>query len=120
MEQENEKYGYVSKIQFAISIIFLLIITMMLFICSYLLLNSKINQMHPLKISNESPTFNEIKNEEKNELYLIKEYNGKLAVYKNNDFQYELDIFVFTLPEEDKIKALRPLVPSGSGWRPES
>ena len=33
---------------------------------------------------------------------MLKEYNGKLAVYIDNDFQYEIDVYAFTLPEEDR------------------
>ncbi len=103
MEQKNENYGYVNKNQFTISIIFLLVITVTLFVSAYLLLSNKIDQALTVEINSETPTFNEIKTEETEKVqYLLKEYNGKLAVYKNNDFQYELDIYVFTLPEEDK------------------
>lgn len=103
MEQENENYGYVNKNQFAISIIFLLVITVTLFVSTYLLLSNKIDRELTLETNNDTPTFNEVKTEEAETVeYLLKEYNGKLAVYKNNDFQYELDIYVFTLPDEDK------------------
>ncbi len=37
-----------------------------------------------------------------NHTYTIKEFNGKIGIYEDGDFQYQIDIYVFTLPEEDK------------------
>ena len=105
MEQENENYVYVKKNQFALSVTFQLIITIALFLSLYFLLSSKIDSKQKIENINDTPAFNENNNEEEKEekqQYVLKEYNGKLAVYLNNDFQYELDIYVFTLPNEDK------------------
>ena len=34
--------------------------------------------------------------------YTVKEFDGKIGVFLNGDFQYVIDTYVFTLPEQDK------------------
>ena len=47
--------------------------------------------------------FKEEQEAAKNEAeYLVKDFNGKVSVFKDGDFQYSLDIYTFTLPKEDK------------------
>jgi hypothetical protein len=35
-------------------------------------------------------------------IYIVKEYNGKIGVFKENALIYTMDIHIFTLPEYDK------------------
>lgn len=35
-------------------------------------------------------------------IYMVKEYNGKIGVFKENALIYTMDVHIFTLPEYDK------------------
>lgn len=35
-------------------------------------------------------------------IYIVKEYNGKIGVFKENALIYTMDVHIFTLPEYDK------------------
>ena len=39
--------------------------------------------------------------------FTIKEFNGKIGIYKDGDFQYQINVSVSTLPEADKKLLLR-------------
>ena len=51
---------------------------------------------------NDIPIFEETPSDETIDIYCLKDYNGKIGIYKNNSLVYTLDVYVFTLPEEDK------------------
>ena len=45
--------------------------------------------------------------EETTHTFTIKEFNGKIGIYKDGDFQYQINVSVSTLPEADKKLLLR-------------
>ena len=45
--------------------------------------------------------------EEITHTFTIKEFNGKIGIYKDGDFQYQINVSVSTLPEADKKLLLR-------------
>ena len=98
MEQNNQ---YIDKKQFILSIMLLVGLTITLFIGLFTLLNNKIEKIS-LKISDPTEIYIETSKTVEETDYLVKEFNGKIGVYLNGDFQYDLDIYVITLPEKDK------------------
>ena len=104
MEQSNENSQYVSKKQYFLSFLFVLVIIFTLFLSLYLLISNKIDEINVKNNNIYIPTFEENKNDiEIGETkYLLKKFNDILAVYKNNDLQYTIDIKIDTLPENDK------------------
>jgi len=102
MEQNNDYGEFIGKKQFIVSLVIILAIAVTLFLTFFLLLNNRITKLHDNEPNEQTPVFNETENSDAEEEYLIKEFNGKIGVYKNGDFQYMLDVFVFTLPEYDK------------------
>ncbi|MBQ8145261.1 MAG: hypothetical protein IJ039_00615 [Clostridia bacterium] len=102
MEQDKNYSEYIEKKKLYIFLYLLTALTIILFLVVWFNLNSKIEKIND-SVEIYTPTYNEINNtKEEKKTYLLKEYNGKLAVYINNDFQYEIDVYVFTLPEEDR------------------
>ena len=81
MEQDKEYSDYNRNKKTNTILYILTLLSLFLLLLSWFNLNSKI---------------------ENNKVYMLKEYNGKLAVYIDNDFQYEIDVYAFTLPEEDR------------------
>ena len=75
-----------------------------LFFSLYNSLNERIERNTNSIKKIDIPVFNQSNNSNINiyHKYLLKEYDGILAVYKDNDLQYTVDIYVFTLPEADK------------------
>ena len=104
MEQSNENSQYVSKKQYFLSVLFVLVIIFTLFLSLYLLISNKIDEINVKTNNIYIPTFEENKNDIEIEetKYLLKKFNDILAVYKNNDLQYTIDIKIDTLPENDK------------------
>ena len=104
MEQSNENSQYVSKKQYFLSVLFVLVIIFTLFFSLYFLISNKIDEINVKNNNIYIPTFEENKNDiEIGETkYLLKKFNDILAVYKNNDLQYTIDIKIDTLPENDK------------------
>ncbi len=102
MEQKNDYEDFIGKKQFIVSLVVIVAVAVTLFLTIFLLLNNRITKLHENQPSDQAPVFNETNNSVLEDEYLIKEFNGKIGVYKNGDFQYTLDVFVFTLPEYDK------------------
>lgn len=104
MEQSNENSQYVSKKQYFLSVLFVLVIIFTLFLSLYLLISNKIDEINVKNNNIYIPTFEENKNDIEIEetKYLLKKFNDILAVYKNNDLQYTVNIKIDTLPENDK------------------
>ena len=104
MEQSNENSQYVSKKQYFLSVLFVLVIIFTLFLSLYLLISNKIDEINVKNNNIYIPTFEENKNhiEIEETKYLLKKFNDILAVYKNNDLQYTVNIKIDTLPENDK------------------
>ena len=98
MEQENE---FVSKKQYTFSLILIAAISVIMLLSVYSILDSKID-----KQSGIEKTVTVFKDEQITEPlleeYVIKDFNGKISVFKNNDFQYSIDVYTFTLPQADK------------------
>ncbi len=106
MDRQNETGDFINKKQLFISLIFVTVMVLTLFLTVLLLLNNRITSLHQ-KNDIEEPVFKDVSTEvETNDIYTIKEFEGKIGVYKNGDFQYLLDIYVFTLPEQDKKSLL--------------
>ena len=104
MEQSNENSQYVSKKQYFLSVLFVLVINFTIFLSLYFLISNKIDEINVKNNNIYIPTFEENKNDIEIEetKYLLKKFNDILAVYKNNDLQYTIDIKIDTLPENDK------------------
>lgn len=99
MEQENQ---FIDKKQFTLSIMLLVGLMLTLFIALFVLLNNKIESVNS-RFEESKPVFeNTTTTTNEDTIYTIKEFNGKIGVYLNDDFQYHLDIYVSTLPEKDK------------------
>ena len=81
----------------------LIALFLFLILLSFFSVNSKISKLNETIDNLEIPVFNETESiTTEDTSYLVKEFQGKIGVYKNNDFQYLLDVFVFTLPDQDK------------------
>ena len=106
MEHQNDYGDFIGKKQIFISLTVILTIVLILFLTLFFLINNRITALHEDKEA-EAPVFNETPTVSEETQYLIKEFNGKIGVYKNGDFQYLLEVFVFTLPENDKKLLLR-------------
>ena len=103
MEQRNDYGDFIGKKQFIISMVIIVAVTVVLFLMSFLLINNRITVLHENKQGEQQPVFNETDNSVLAEdEYVIKEFEGKIGVYKNGDFQYLINVYVFTLPENDK------------------
>lgn len=106
MEQPKENFQYVSQKQYFLSVLFVLVIMFTLFLSLYFLISNKIDEIDIKNNNIYIPTFQQNSKEEEIETsYMLKSFNDILAVYKNNDLQYTIDIKVITLPEND-IKLL--------------
>lgn len=70
-----------------------------------------LTELENMKKEEDTPVFEEtkeetIENSTEKDVYCIKEYNGKIGIYKNDALIYTIDKYIFTLPENDK-KLLR-------------
>ena len=104
MEQENENSLYLDKRQFCLSMIVLTVLTIVLFLSVFIILKDDIKNINLLIKNLENETvFQEeqiITNPE--EIYVIKEYDNRIGVFANGDLKEIVDIYVFSLPENDK------------------
>lgn len=76
--------------------------TLILFFTLYFNLNNRIDENYDEIKNIDIPVFKETIKTEIDHTFLVKEYNNGLAVYKDGDLQYTLDICFFALPEADK------------------
>ena len=104
MEQSNDNSQYVSKKQYFLSVLLILVILFTLFLSLYSLISNKIDEISVKNNNIYIPTFEENKEEIEPEetKFLLKSFNDILAVYKNNDLQYTINIKTATLTENDK------------------
>ncbi len=104
MEQNKVDDKNIDKKVFVFSIFLLGLIILMSITLCYFLLSEKILDISYNSSNDTSIEVNQnIDTAIKETInYQIKEYNGKIAVYKNDSLIYTLDTFVFTLPESDK------------------
>ena len=104
MEHQNNNGDLIEKKQFVLSMAVIIAICITLFLTIFLMLNNRITKLHETKPNEQQPVFNETVNDETGAdvEYIIKEFDGKIGVFKNGDFQYMINVYVFTLPEYDK------------------
>ena len=104
MEHQNDNGDFIDKKQFVLSMAVIMAICVILFLTIFLMLNNRITKLHETKPNEQQPVFNETASDETeaDDEYVIKEFDGKIGVFKNGDFQYMIDVYVFTLPEYDK------------------
>ena len=104
---ENENI-YIKKYEFYI--ISSVVILLMIFIGIISFVNKKttiISQESTISSKNSTNVEDVFKddNNKESETYIryeVKEYNGKIGIYKNNSLIYTMDIYTFTLPEYDR------------------
>ena len=104
---ENENI-YIKKYEFYI--ISSVVILLMIFIGIISIVNKKttiISQESTISSKNSTNVEDVFKddNNKESETYIryeVKEYNGKIGIYKNNSLIYTMDIYTFTLPEYDR------------------
>ena len=102
MEQSNNENTIIEKKVFILSTFLLaLTIIMSVSIC-YFLLNNIIIEATSHNIDTDTPAINTNDISQTAIEYELKEYNGKIGVYKNGALVYTLNTYVFTLPEADK------------------
>lgn len=104
MEQSYENSQYVSKKQYFLSVLFVLVIIFTLFLSLYFLLSNKIDEINTKNNNIYIPTFEQNKETvDADEVkYLVKSFDDIIAVYKNGNFQYTVDIKTAALPKNDK------------------
>ena len=102
MEQRYISNQFVSKKQYALTVAFLLFLTLTLFLTAYFSLNNRIDETFDAVENINIPVFKETVSREEAHTFLVKEFNNSLAVYKDGDLQYTVDVCFFALPEADK------------------
>ena len=106
MEQKNKDNVLVERKIFMFSIFLLgILIISSIVICYFMLSDLIITSTEEIEINVDLPAddFNEDKTPaEEKSVYELKEYNGKIGVYKNDALVYTINTYVFTLPESDK------------------
>ena len=104
MEQANENSQYVSKKQYFLSVLFVLVIIFTLFLSLYFLISNKIDEINVKNNNIYIPAFGENNDDTQilESKYMLKTFNDILSVYKDGDLQYTIDIKIATLPQEDK------------------
>ncbi|MBQ7352975.1 MAG: hypothetical protein IJW54_03105 [Clostridia bacterium] len=108
MEQENKNTNSSKSLLSQLFKIFFCLVVLLLIIYFGLKILTKLDN---IKNDEHTPVFEETKDETikditEKDIYCIKEYNGKIGIYKNDALVYTIDKYVFTLPENDK-KLLR-------------
>ena len=99
MEQESKqnKNDRIFLISILISNV-LLIVLVVLAICNFNS-NSPINNE---PVEQDQPTFEQDPPVVVEDVYCLKDYNGKIGIFKNEALVYTIDIYIFKLPEKDK------------------
>ena len=100
MEQEE---NYITKKFFALTIFSVLVLLIVFSVWSFASFNSKIKEIDSNENVQAVTVYKEVEVvKEETPCYLVKEFDGKIGVFKNNDFQYYIDVYVYTLTEQDK------------------
>lgn len=103
MEQEYENSQFINKKHFVLSMILLVALMITLFLSVFIALNGKIANSNQVIKEVTVPVYKDVETVTPDYVsYTVKAFDGKVGVYKNDDFQYTLDIYVFTLPKEDQ------------------
>ncbi|MBQ9704037.1 MAG: hypothetical protein IJV68_05785 [Clostridia bacterium] len=112
MEQKDIESTYVKKTELyvisSVLILFIIIFGIILLvnqrpeiIINPVISTDNTNNENVNDVFNDVTDTNETETTEKVS-YIVKEYNGKISVYKNNALVYTMDVYTFTLPEYDR------------------
>ena len=100
MEHEE---NYITKNLFVLIISSLTALIALVTIWSFASLNDKINEINSSENIQAVTVYKEIEvTNEEMPIYVIKEFDNKIGVFKDGDFQYYIDVYVSTLTEQDK------------------
>ena len=104
--EQNKNNVLIEKKVFILSVFILALLIITSIVICYLLLSDLIIDTSKKDLIDDVPTFEN--NEEltppveEKIIYELKDYNGKIGVFKNESLVYTLDIYLFTLPDYDK------------------
>ncbi|MBQ3589441.1 MAG: hypothetical protein II980_03220 [Clostridia bacterium] len=111
MEHDKNDDKFIEKKVYIFSVFLLALIILMSVTICYFLLSNKILSINSESKENVIIVDKPIEELDENRiLYEIKEYNGKIAVYKDNSLVYTLKTYVFTLPESDKERLKKGII----------
>lgn len=111
MEHDKNDDKFIEKKVYIFSVFLLALIILMSVTICYFLLSNKILSINSESKENVIIVDKPIEDLDENRiLYEIKEYNGKIAVYKDNSLVYTLKTYVFTLPESDKERLKKGII----------
>ena len=111
MEHDKNDDKFIEKMVYIFSVFLLALIILMSVTICYFLLSNKILSINSESKENVIIVDKPIEELDENRiLYEIKEYNGKIAVYKDNSLVYTLKTYVFTLPESDKERLKKGII----------
>ena len=103
MDKKNENGDFIDKRQITISMLFVTITLLTVFLIAFFMINYRITSLHKEIANNEQPVFNNTTtNTSTDSTYMLKDFEGRIGVFKNGDFQYLVDVYVFTLPENEQ------------------
>ena len=102
MELQDEKNSYVDKKYFSFAIFIICLLCVTLFLIGYFRIEKKIDNLSTQKIPGNNIEQDVFEPNKETIVYKVMAYNGKIGVFKNDSILYCLDVYLFTLPEEDK------------------
>lgn len=116
MEQKNNEIAQVTKKDLAFIVFLICAFVIISILLCYYSLRDKINNENKAildAIEELEPNETIVNTDETNEItYMLKAHNGKIGVFENSTYKYSLDVYLFTLPERDKILLSEGIVAS--------
>lgn len=100
MESENTNELYIEKRYFYFTVFLILLFIVASLITCFFIFDSKLERVVASKNNSEELPVVNITEDKK--IYEVKEYNGKIGVFENEALIYTLDVYVFTLPKNDR------------------
>ncbi len=104
--EQNKDNVLIEKKVFIFSVFLLTLLIVSSIVICYFLLSDLIIDTSKKESTNDVPAFENnddtVPPTEENVVYELKQYNGKIGVFKNEALVYTLDIYIFTLPDSDK------------------
>lgn len=100
MESENTNELYVEKRYFYFTVFLILLFVTASLITCFFVFDSKLERVVASK--NNSDALPVVNITEEKKLYEVKEYNGRIGIFEDESLIYTLDVYVFTLPENDR------------------
>ena len=100
MESENINELYVEKRYFYFTVFLILLFVTASLITCFFVFDSKLERVVASK--NNSDALPVVNITEEKKLYEVKEYNGRIGIFEDESLIYTLDVYVFTLPENDR------------------